>query len=145
MEVNFYQVDDIIYKSIAPLLIKVLDENKKALIYCQDEKQISEIDDGLWSFSKTKFVPHGTKDTKLEPEKQPIFITNQLENSNQAEYLLMLGEAEEKFLKQFSKIFYFFGSGETADARKLWAKYKKQSFTLNFYKKADGVWVKVDL
>lgn len=149
MEINFYQVDDIIYKSIAPLLIKVLDEDKKALIYCQDEKQVEEIDGGLWSFSKTKFIPHGTKNnppaTKLAPEKQPVFITDQLTNSNQAEYLIMLGEVEEKFLKEFGKIFYFFSSGNVADARKLWAKYKKQSFTLNFYKKDDSGWVKVDL
>ncbi len=145
MEINFYQVDDIIYKSIAPLLIKVLDEEKKALIYCQDEKQVEEIDGGLWSFSKTKFIPHGTKTTKLEPAKQPVFITNQLTNANQAEYLIMLDEVEEKFLSEFGKIFYFFSSGDVADARKLWAKYKKQSFTLNFYKKEDGAWIKVDL
>jgi DNA polymerase IIIc chi subunit len=145
MEINFYQVDDIIYKAIAPLLIKVLDEEKKALIYCQNEQQVEEIDNGLWQFSKTKFVPHGTKTTKLEPAKQPIFITDQLTNSNQSHYLIMLDEVEEKFLNQFEKIFYFFGSGNVADARKLWAKYKKQSFALNFYKKADGGWVKVDL
>lgn len=145
MEINFYQVDDILYKSIAPLLIKVLDENKKALIFCQDEKQITEINDGLWSFSKTKFVPHGTKADKIEHSLQPIFITNTQENYNQAGYLIMLLEVEEIFLKQFDKIFYFFGSGNIADARKLWAKYKKQSFALNFYKKDESGWVKVDL
>jgi DNA polymerase-3 subunit chi len=145
MEINFYQVDDIIYKSIAPLLIKLLDEEKKALIYCQNEQQIDEIDGGLWSFSKTKFIPHGTKNTKLEPTKQPIFITDQLENSNQAEYLVMLDEVEEKFLGQFEKIFYFFGSGNVSDARKLWTNYKKQSFTLNFYRKTEGSWTKVNL
>ena len=57
----------------------------------------------------------------------------------------MLLEVEEIFLKQFDKIFYFFGSGNIADARKLWAKYKKQSFALNFYKKDESGWVKVDL
>ncbi len=145
MEINFYQVDDIIYKSIAPLLMKVLDEDKKALIYCQNEQQVSEIDNGLWSFSKTKFIAHGTKTTKLDPAKQPVFITDELENSNQAEYLITLGEVEENFLKQFGKIFYFFSSGNVVDARKLWVKYKEQSFALNFYKKDGGGWSKVDL
>ncbi|MES2677843.1 MAG: DNA polymerase III subunit chi [Pseudomonadota bacterium] len=145
MEINFYQVDDVIYKSIAPLLIKVLDENKTALILCQNEAQVAEIDGGLWSFSKTKFVPHGTKADKIDHLKQPVFITSSAENLNQAQYLLMLHEAEEEFLKQFDKIFYFFSSGDIADARKLWAKYKKQSFTLNFYKKNDGAWIKIDL
>lgn len=145
MEINFYQVDDIIYKSIAPLLIKVLDENKKALIFCQDEQQVAEIDGGLWSFSKTKFVPHGTKTDKIDHNLQPVFITNAKENSNQAEYLIMLAPAEENFLKQFDKIFYLFSSGNISDARKLWAKYKSQSFALNFYKKDESGWIKVDL
>ena len=140
MEINFYQIDDVLYKSIAPLLLKVLEENKKALIYCQDEQQISEIDNGLWSFSKTKFLPHGTKNDKIDLAKQPIFITNQLENYNKANYLVMLFEVEEQFFKQFEKIFYFFGSGNIADARKLWGKYKNQSCSLNFYKKDDAGW-----
>ncbi len=145
MEINFYQVDDIIYKSIAPLLIKVLDENKKALIVSEHEAQTLEIDAGLWSFSKTKFVPHGTKDDKLDHSLQPVFITHTQENFNKADYLIKLCEVDEKFLKQFGKVFYFFGTGNLPDARKLWTKYKKQSYALNFYKKNDGAWVKVDL
>ncbi|MFT5704035.1 MAG: DNA polymerase-3 subunit chi [Rickettsiales bacterium] len=145
MEINFYQVDDIIYKSIAPLLGKVLDENKKALIYCQDEAQKVEIDNGLWSFSKTKFVPHSTSADKLDHSTQPIFITSSEENPNKAEYLIMLTETGEEMLKQFDKIFYFFGSGEVKDARRLWTKYKKQSASLNFYRKNNGAWEKVNL
>jgi len=140
MEVNFYQIDDLLYKSIAPLLLKILEENKKVLIYSQNEQQIEEIDNGLWSFSKTKFLPHGTKNDKIDHAKQPIFITDELENHNKANYLIMFGEAEKQFLQQFDKVFYFFGSGDIADARKLWEKYKNQSCSLNFYKKDDTGW-----
>ena len=145
MEINFYQVDDILYKSIVPLLIKILDENKKASILCQDDQQVTEIDNGLWSFSKTKFLPHGTMVDKLDHSNLPIFITKNEENLNQASYLIMLNSAGEQFLQQFDKIFYFFGSGDVKNARKLWANYKKQSFILNFYTKVDGIWAKVDL
>lgn len=144
MEVNFYQVDDIIYKSIAPLLIKVLEDNKKALIYCENDKQIEEIDNGLWSFSKTKFVPHATHKEK-DHSKHPIIITGQQQNHNNAEYLIKFLEAEGDFVKGFEKTFYFFGSGNIDEARKLWAKYKKQSCKLNFYKKNQDKWEKVNL
>ena len=140
MKINFYQIDDILYKSIAPLLLKIMEENKKVLIYCQDEQQLNEVDNGLWSFSKTKFLPHGTKKDKIKPDKQPIFITDKIDNSNQADYLVIFVEVEEKFLSQFDKIFYFFGSGNLADARKLWKKYKEQNFSLNFYKKENNKW-----
>ena len=58
MEINFYQVDDIAYKAMAPLLIKVLEEDKKAFILCQNQDQMQEIDNGLWQFSKTKRPLH---------------------------------------------------------------------------------------
>lgn len=145
MEINFYQVDDILYKSIAPLLLKILEENKKALIFCQDEVQVTEIDTGLWSFSKTKFLPHGTKAEKINPLEQPIFITNENSNFNQSQYLLIFDDAEESFLKQFEKIFYFFSSSNVNQARALWKKYKPKSSSLNFYKKEDSGWVKKEL
>jgi DNA polymerase IIIc chi subunit len=145
MEINFYQVDDVLHKAIAPLLMKVLEEGKKTFIYCQNEQQVKEIDDGLWQFSKTKFVPHATKSEKLDPLTQPIFIDCAPKNSNQADYLLMFDAVEEKFLADFKKVFYFFGSGNVGEARKLWSQYKKQSCVLNFYKKEDQSWVKVNL
>lgn len=142
MEVNFYQVDDVIYKSVAPLLMKFLDDEKKALIYCENEKQVVEIDDGLWSFSKTKFVPHVTCQQK-DHSKHPIIVTHNQKNHHNAEYLVKFLEAEVDFLKGFEKTFYFFGSGNLEEARKLWSKYKKQSLKLNFYRKNQDKWEKV--
>ncbi|MCE3254758.1 MAG: polymerase subunit chi [Rickettsiaceae bacterium] len=145
MEINFYQTDDVIYKSIAPLLLKMLEEEKKALIYCQSNLQMAEIDSGLWNFSKTKFLPHATKAEKLDPIEQPVFITDESLNANQGQYLLKFGEVNEDFLKQFERVFYFFGAENTTEARALWKKYKQNSFSLNFYKKEGGAWTKVDL
>ncbi|MFT7099291.1 MAG: DNA polymerase IIIc chi subunit [Rickettsiales bacterium] len=145
MEINFYQVDDIIHRSIAPVLTKILDENKKALIYCKNEGQKTEIDNGLWSFGKTKFIPHATIADKLDHSLQPIFITEIPENTNKADYLIMLNEAENEMLSHFERIFYFFGSGDLQDARRLWKKYKADSAILSFYKKSEGTWAKINL
>ncbi|MFT6332730.1 MAG: DNA polymerase IIIc chi subunit [Lentimonas sp.] len=144
-EINFYQIDDIIYKSIAPILTKILQDDKKAFIFCQNEKQLEEIDNGLWNFSKTKFIPHCTKNDKLNLEEQPILISNDQENLNRANYLIKLNEASEEFLVGFEKIFYFFGDGNLGEARKLWKSYKDKSYELNFYKKEGASWKKVDL
>ncbi|WP_332370171.1 DNA polymerase III subunit chi [Orientia tsutsugamushi] len=37
----------------------------------------------LWSFSSTSFIPHGCS-TDPEPSSQPIYITTNYENPNQA-------------------------------------------------------------
>ncbi len=31
MEINFYQIDDLLHKMIAPLLLKIYDQQKKSL------------------------------------------------------------------------------------------------------------------
>jgi DNA polymerase IIIc chi subunit len=145
MEINFYQFDDILYKTIAPLLLKILEENKKALIYCKDDKMLKEIDSGLWSFSKTKFIPHATNYEKVNALKYPVFISNSQENENKAEYLIMADVASEEFFSKFKRVFYFFNQSNQSNARKLWSDYKKKSFSLNFHKKENGSWVKVNI
>jgi DNA polymerase IIIc chi subunit len=145
MEVNFYQTDDIIHKAMAPLLQKILEDKKKVLIYSKNSDLLKQIDDGLWSFSKTKFLPHSTKFEKSDPLKNPIFLTDDEANENKAEFLIMLDKADDDFAKKFTKIFHFFDNNNLSEAKKLWIYYKQKSANLNFYKKLDGKWSKMEI
>lgn len=143
MEINFYQCDESLVKSIAPLTLKILEENKKALVFCRDQLRIKEIDDGLWSYGKNKFIPHITIfDKGFEVTRQPILISNKEENSNQADYLIISEEVDEKFAKNFSRIFFFYDALRTNEAELLAAKFKKFGGKVTSYKKADGKWIK---
>ncbi len=149
IEINFYQVSNIVEngvaKSIAPLLLKILEDNKRALIYSQDTVMINSLDSGLWSFGKNKFIPHVTIfDQEFEQKKQPIFITNQEENHNQANYLILLDAAQAKFVKDFSRIFYFYDDSKTALAKNIAASYQEITDNFNFYKKdaSSQKWIK---
>lgn len=141
MEINFYQIDDVLYKSIAGLLVKIIEDKKKALIYSTNLDLINQINEGLWSFSKTKFLPHASFNDNQNPERQPIFITNQEENSNKANFLIMLEKTDDNFLNNFEKIFYFFDDSNLKESKQLWRYYKKQNINLNFFKKIDGKWI----
>lgn len=130
-EINFYQVDETIIKSLAPLLLKVLEEKKKALIFCANQAQIKEIDGALWSYGRNKFIPHITiYDKEFSLERQPILISDKEENSNKADYLVFLNEPSEAFISGFSRVFYFFEEGKNS------AKIKPTKS----YKKEDGKW-----
>jgi DNA polymerase-3 subunit chi len=132
-EVNFYQVDEALGKSVAPLLLKILEEKKKALIFTKNEALIKEIDAALWSYGRNKFIPHITIfDKEFELTRQPILISNKEENSNQADYLLFLDEPSESFVSSFARVFYFFEEGKKSSKLK----------PTNSYKKQDGKWVK---
>ena len=133
-EINFYQIEGAVSGSIAPLLLKILDEKKKALIFCKNKVKIKEIDDSLWSYGRNKFIPHSIVfDHELKPERQPVLITNEEKNLNKSDYLIFLDEPSENFIKSFSRVFYFFEEGNCLASVK----------PTNFYRKADGKWKKV--
>lgn len=141
MQINFYQTEDLIHKAIAPILTKILEEKKRALIFCQNQDLINQIDDGLWSFSKTKFIPHGTENDDIKAQDQPIFLSSKQQNQNQSSYLIMLDKIDDDFGKNFEKIFYFFNNDSLAKSKEMWRYYKSKNFTLNFYKKENDKWV----
>ncbi len=146
MEINFYQCDESLVKSIAPLMLKILEENKKAFIFSSDAARTKEIDDGLWSYGKNKFIPHILiSDKNFALERQPILISNKEENSNKADYLVLIEEASEAFISKFSRVFYFYDSLNLDAAKQTAKKYQKLATKFNSYKKEDLKWVKASL
>ena len=138
-EINFYQVDETIIKSLAPLLLKILEEKKKVLIFCESLAQIKAVDDSLWSYGRNKFIPHITiYDKDFSLERQPILISDKEENSNKADYLVFLDMPSEAFISKFSRVFYFFEESGLAQAKAVAKKIKPT----NSYKKSEGKWVK---
>lgn len=132
--INFYQVDDDIVKAMGPILLKIIEENKRALIYLKDPLQIEKVDAGLWNYGRSKFIPHVTifdKDFILT--KQPIVISNLHENINHADYLIFLDEPETNFVEQFSRVFYFYTQLPKCQNIK----------PDNIYKKIEGKWHKI--
>ena len=132
-QINFYQTDDAVIKSIIPLLSKVLSEKENALIYCKNQEKAKEIDKLLWSYDKNKFIPHSLdSDKDFDAKRQPILITNEENNQNEARYLIFIDEPTTDFVNSFKRVFHFFEEGNCN------SKLKPQ----NFYKKSGGKWVK---
>lgn len=146
IEINFYQCDEAISKSIAPLLLKILDENKRALIVADSQMQIKEIDDGLWSYGKNKFIPHITiSDKDFDFKRQPIVISDKAENINDADYIIFLKEISSDFLTKFSRAFYFYNILNAALAKDLAKKYQPIASKFESYAKKDEKWVKTSI
>ncbi len=143
-EINFYQIDDVVTKSLAPLLIKVLEDKKKALIFCADKAKIKEIDDSLWTFGKNRFIAHLTifeKDIEQISnwKRQPILLSNEEENKNDADYLVIIDEPSNAFVSSFKRVFYFYDSSAIENVKKF-AKKMGEDFKIKSYKKIDTKW-----
>ncbi len=143
MKINFYQTSDILHKNIAPILIKILEEKKKALILFKDEELLNQVDSGLWSFSKTKFLPHGKDGDNIKITDQPILLSQKEENDNNSSYLILFHQANDNFIANFEKIFYFFDEENKKESQKLWRYYKNLDAELNFFKKEADKWIKI--
>lgn len=142
MEATFYQVNIIDSQSLAPLLFKIIDQDKKALVYCQDTNKIKELDASLWSYGRNKFLPHITIfDNNFDFLRQPILLSNQQENHNQADYLILLSKAENNFIKNFNRIFYFYN--DDSEIKDIKNDLLDSSFSIKSFKKDGAKWVTI--
>ena len=133
MEINFYQIEGDLGNAIAPLMLKILGEKKRAVIFSKDQDLISQLDKKLWIYGRDKFIPHALEsDSDFDSERQPILITSEEKNANNADYLVFLDEPSGEFAKKFSRIFYFFEEG----------KMNSNLTPTKSYKKQGGKWVK---
>jgi len=145
-EINFYQIDDVITKSLAPLLMKVMEDKKKALIFCTNAAKFKEIDDSLWTYGKYRFIPHLTASDKeiaaeFSWERQPILLNNKEENLNKADCLVMIDEVSQDFMLNFARVFYFYDEVDAGLAKALAKKFEGVVKKVSSYKKEDGKWV----
>jgi len=141
-EINFYQVDEELTKAVAPLMLKILEEKKKCLLL-SNSLEIKTLDTSLWSYGKYKFIPHITSEDKdFDFLRQPIFLTQEEKNFNQATYLAVVNQNfSEDFANQFERIFYFFNQENIQETKNIFLKLKNKTSKINSYKKQDGKWV----
>lgn len=147
IEIKCYQCDESIVKSIALLLTKIIEEKKRAFILLDTENQESakqqakDIDEGLWSFSKTKFIGHSTIfDKDFNPERQPVLISNQEENINNSDYLILTAKATTNFISKFEKTCYFYNE-DSSYSLKIISQLREVAGKFNSYKKFQGKWI----
>ena len=133
-QIIFYEVEEVLYKSVGLLLYKIWQDGKKALCFLSNTQQMQDFDLFLWSFARNKFLPHCTiLDTQFILEQQPILLSNLQQNTNNADILLFLESPDNSFIANFSRACHFFI-----------AKQPKTNLlaSQHFYKKADK-WQKI--
>jgi DNA polymerase IIIc chi subunit len=74
-------------QALAWLAEKYLAEGK-VLIWAEDWQQAQELDQWLWTYSPSSFLPHGL-DNAADAALEPILISSKLHNRNQAATLLL--------------------------------------------------------
>ena len=147
-DVRFYHLTKTPLENALPkMLEKVLEREQKAVVLSSDERQLSDLDQGLWSYRAESFLPHGTKRDGAIAE-HPIWLTTDTGETSEAEVLFVVHGAKPVDLEKASAslcAILFDGNNSSAvqDARALWKDLKAGSHELTYWQQTErGSWEK---
>ncbi len=160
IKINCYTTtQDDLHKTFCKLAEKCYYSNLRTSVITQNPDYTKSLDRVLWTYSKKHFIPHAT-DADPSPEKQPIYITDKLENHNQAESIIFINPDKAILLEStakdsnfnigdFQKISLLFDDTQKIRALEVNNLLKKspiKEFEINlFVKNEQGLWQKTPI
>jgi DNA polymerase-3 subunit chi len=117
-EVSFYQLQKTsLEHSLPRLLEKIFHAQKKTVVLFGTPERLSLFNALLWTYSPGSFLPHGSS-KEGAAESQPIWLTNTLENPNEAEILIAVEDQEVNNFLTFSRCLDIYdGNDPEAEAK----------------------------
>ena len=149
-EALFYHLERRSLDEVLPGLVeKTLERGWRALIRVESADRAAALDALLWTYSDDSFLPHAIAGDG-NPASQPVLITPEDGNPNDANVLFVVGGAGvgdwEKAAQTFARIVLLFDGrdGEAvATAREAWRSAKGASLEATYWKQgASGKWEK---
>lgn len=143
-EIRFYHLQRTRLEEVLPTLLeRAYGRGDRVLVAVGSPERAEALAAHLWTYRPDSFLPHGTaKDG--EAAAQPIYLTADDENPNQAKLLLLCDGASRGDLAQFDLVCELFDGNDEAAvtaARARWRDYKNASHQLVYYQQNDaGRW-----
>jgi len=144
--IDFYHLQKQTLDEVLPkLLLKAYATGKKIKLAVGTPERVDFINSLLWTFDDESFLPHGTKKDGFA-EMQPIYVSSDDENPNNAEFLFLTDGAvvEGEKLAAFERVFNIFdGNSEDSlvSAREYWKQLKDSGAELHYWQQdSSGKW-----
>lgn len=144
--VDFYHLQKQSLEEVLPkLLSKAYATDKHILVKIGTPERVEFLNSLLWTFNEESFLPHGSKKDGFA-EAQPIWLTTDDDNPNQATFLFLVDGAEiaPTAMTAYERILNIFdGNSEDAlsQARRLWKNYKEAGCEVYYWQQsATGTW-----
>lgn len=132
-------------KALPSIALKAWQSKEKVMIRVPDKKEASRLDDLLWTFRPDVFLPHGV-DGDDKSKEQPVLITANDNNANEASILILTHGCEMTDISPFSMVCEMLDGRVDAhvnQARERWKEYKEQGHELTYWQQdAQGKWNK---
>lgn len=145
-EISFYHLQRRSLEETLPrLLERVLASNQRAVVLAESDERVEALNSYLWTYSSDSFLPHGSARDGFSAD-QPIFLTSNEENPNDATILVLADEILPSYVGAFARCLDLFNGNDPAavqNARDRWRLYKSQGHTVTYWRQDDaGRWEK---
>jgi DNA polymerase III subunit chi len=148
-ETLFYHLERRSLDDVLPGLIeKTLERGWRALIRTESAERAEAIDNLLWTYNDQTFLPHAQKGDG-DPRAQPVLITTEDDNANEANVLFLVGGApppQWEAATAFTRIVLLFDGRDAtalAAARAAWKDAKAAGHEVTYWKEStSGKWEK---
>ncbi len=112
-------------RAVGPLLEKCLERGWRVLAVSPDITRRAALDEALWTYDDQSFLPHGQAEAEgLAPDQQPILISAETENLNQAAVALLMDGVDLPADAQFERCMVMFDDGDQASRQKAREQFK---------------------
>jgi len=143
-EIRFYHLTARTFEQTLPVLLdRTLQRGWRAVVCVGSEERAESLAGHLWTYSKEGFLPHGTRRDGFA-EEQPVWITDQMENPNQAQVLFLGDGAESDGDGAFATVCDLFDGNDpeaVQAARGRWKRFRDAGHTLVYYQQDEaGAW-----
>jgi len=143
-DVSFYHLQQSTLEIALPkLLEKTLAAGKRAVVRVGSAQRADALNALLWTYRPDTWLPHGNRKDG-HAEAQPIWLTDEDENPNQASFLFLADGAASEHVGDFERCFELFDGhddGAVQAARERWKAYKEAGHGVTYWQQNDrGAW-----
>jgi len=133
IKVSFYHLTKTMLDEALPkLLEKVLETDSKALVLSEEKAEQEKLSKIFWSVGGTRLIPNaivGDGESDGNEELQPVLISSDINNQNNANFLVLTGQSAEDNFSDFQRVLYIFNGNDNEELE--FARNKWRSLTAN--------------
>ena len=114
------------------LIRKVRQAGHRAVVYCDDRRQLDRFDQALWTFVPLSFIAHARADDRLAP-RTPVLLTDRVCELPHHDVLINLGSDTPEFFSRFERLVEIvtIDENDRASGRSRFRFYKDRGYPLS--------------
>ena len=129
---------------LSNLIEKSIENNWNSVVLLDNIERMEEINDFLWSYKDTSFLPHGSQNDK-NSELHRVYLTCEEENPNDSDVIFSIDGLLIKNINSWQRCIYIFNEQNLKVVDQFNA-YKKnidqsQHFLKSFEQDTNGKWI----